>query len=204
MREAEIVKCDVLVIGAGPAGMSAALELAGSGMSVVVVDERHDAGGQFFKQRTSAVAPAPARDMQYHDGAAMIDKLQKSDARFINAATVWGAFRDAADGIELCATTEFCSYRIQPERLIVASGAYESAPPFPGWTLAGVMTTGAAQSLVRAYRVSPAKRVLIAGNGPLNLQLACELVNAGIDVVAVAEAAPRPASAPACGRVAGS
>ena len=63
-------------------------------------------------------------------------------------------------------------------------------PPFPGWTLPGVMATGAAQTLLRAYRVAPGKRVLVAGNGPLNLQLACELAKNEVHVVAVAEAAP--------------
>jgi glycine/D-amino acid oxidase-like deaminating enzyme/bacterioferritin-associated ferredoxin len=186
-REAEVINCDVLIVGAGPAGMSAALVLAEADMSVVVVDERQDAGGQYFKQRIDVVAPAPAADTQYRDGAVMIESLRESGARLISAATVWGAFRDATNGLEICATTEACSYQIRPKQLIVASGAYESAPPFPGWTLPGVMTTGAAQSLVRAYRVGPAKKVLIAGNGPLNLQLACELINGGVNVVAVAE-----------------
>ena len=62
----------------------------------------------------------------------------------------------------------------------------------PGWTLPGVMTTGAMQTLARANRVSPGERVVIAGNGPLNLQLACELLDGGVAVAAVAEAAPRP------------
>ncbi len=64
--------------------------------------------------------------------------------------------------------------------------------PLPGWTLPGVMTTGALQTLVRTQRVCPGDRVLIAGNGPLNLQLACELLAAGVRPVAVVEAAPRP------------
>ena len=62
----------------------------------------------------------------------------------------------------------------------------------PGWTLPGVMTTGAAQTLLRSYRVLPGRRIVVAGNGPLNLQVACELHRAGAEVVAVAELAPRP------------
>ena len=65
----------------------------------------------------------------------------------------------------------------------------------PGWTLPGVMTTGALQTLVRAQRVCPGDRVLIAGTGPLNLQLACELLACGVKPVAVVEAAPRPGRA---------
>ena len=80
----------------------------------------------------------------------------------------------------------------RPRQLIVATGAFERALPVPGWTLPGVMTTGAAQTLLRSYGVSPGRRVLVAGNGPLNLQVACELRRAGAEVVAVAEAARRP------------
>lgn len=73
----------------------------------------------------------------------------------------------------------------RPAELILATGAYERPVPFLNWTLPGVMTTGAAQTLVRAYKVAPGKRIVIAGNGPLNLQLAVELVKAGVKVAAV-------------------
>jgi glycine/D-amino acid oxidase-like deaminating enzyme len=189
---ATVLDSEVLIVGAGPGGMSAAVTLAEAGKKVIVIDERPAAGGQYFKQRIPAVEPAAAEDKQYRDGAEMIERLQDSDAQFIHGATVWGAFRNASEELEICATARTHSYRINTATMIVATGAYESVPPFPGWTLPGVMTTGAVQNLVRAYRVAPAQRVLIAGNGPLNLQLACELIDAGIDVVAVAESAPAP------------
>lgn len=75
---------------------------------------------------------------------------------------------------------------------MVATGAYERGWPVPGWTLPGVVTTGAAQTLWRTARRLPGRRVLIAGNGPLNLQLAAELIEGGADIVAVVEAARRP------------
>ena len=68
---------------------------------------------------------------------------------------------------------------IRAKRVILATGAYERAVPVPGWTTPGVMTTGAAQTLLRAYQVAPGRRILIAGNGPLNLQVAHELVASG-------------------------
>jgi thioredoxin reductase len=80
----------------------------------------------------------------------------------------------------------------RPQRLIVATGAYERGLPFPGWTLPGVMTTGAAQTLLRSYGVLAGRRVLVAGNGPLNLQVALELTRAGAAVAAVVELARRP------------
>jgi glycine/D-amino acid oxidase-like deaminating enzyme/bacterioferritin-associated ferredoxin len=189
-KERVTVTCDVLIVGAGPAGASAAVRLAESGQHVVVIDERHAAGGQYFKQRIAAVRADGEDDPQYREGRELIDRLTASTASTIFGATVWGAFRGNDGQLEVTATTDDQSLRLLPQKLVVATGAYESVPPFPGWTLPGVMATGAAQTLLRAYRVAPGRRVLIAGNGPLNLQLACELASNGVHVAAVAEAAP--------------
>ena len=190
----EQLKCDVLIVGAGAAGMSAAIRIAEAGASVAVADERSEPGGQFFKQLASAHSFTNNKpsDSQYRDGALLIDRLKNTDAQFINAATVWGTFRDNAGNMEICVTAGPKSYIVRTQKIVLAAGAFESVPVFPGWTLPGVMTTGAAQSLVRAYRVAPGQKVLISGNGPLNLHLAYELISAGVDVVAVAESAPPP------------
>jgi glycine/D-amino acid oxidase-like deaminating enzyme len=103
-------------------------------------------------------------------------------------AHVWGAH--AVD--EVMAVVKGSEIVFRPRRLVIATGAYERPVPFRGWTLPGVMTSGAAQTLTRAHRVAPGRRVMIAGNGPLNLQLACELLDAGVQVVAVLESASRP------------
>lgn len=192
--QTERLDCDALIVGAGPAGMSAAVQLAEAGVSILVVDERSEPGGQFFKQITSSYSFAQNRpsDSQYRDGAVLIERLMKTGAQVISGATVWGAFREKAGNMEICVAAGAKSYIVCARQLVLATGAFESVPAFPGWTLPGVMTTGAAQGLVRAYRVAPGQRVLIAGNGPLNLHLAYELINAGVDVVAVAESAPGP------------
>jgi glycine/D-amino acid oxidase-like deaminating enzyme/bacterioferritin-associated ferredoxin len=184
------VDCDVLIVGAGPAGATAAVRLAESGQNVVVIDERHAAGGQYFKQKIAAVRTDSEDDAQYREGRELIDRLTASPATTFFGATVWGAFRDNDGQLEVAATTDNLSLSVLPSKLVIATGAFESVPPFPGWTLPGVMATGAAQTLLRAYRVAPGQRVLIAGNGPLNLQLACELARNGVHVAAVAEAAP--------------
>jgi NADPH-dependent 2,4-dienoyl-CoA reductase/sulfur reductase-like enzyme len=105
---------------------------------------------------------------------------------------VWGAFPADDAAADILAIGSDGIRRVRPARLVVATGAYERALPVPGWTMPGVMTTGAAQTLWRSYRTLPGRRVLIAGNGPLNLQVACELARAGATVVAVAEAARAP------------
>lgn len=183
--ESAIERPEVLVIGAGPGGLSAAIAARSAGAAVVLVDERAQPGGQYFKQ-ISVDDAAP--DRQHREGAELIETARRLGVEIRNGVTVWGAF---APGL-FTAVTEHGSVHIAPKATIVATGAYERAWPVPGWTLPGVMTTGAAQTLWRTARRLPGRRVLIAGNGPLNLQLAAELIEGGAEVVAVVEAAPRP------------
>ena len=187
---AEERRCDVLVVGAGPGGLSAALAAASAGVSVVVLDERAQPGGQYFKPLAPSqrFADESAADQQFRAGRSLEQRVRAAGVSIESEATAWGAF--APDDLAAVVGGKAVVYR--PRQLILAAGAYERPVPIPGWTLPGVMTTGALQTLARAYRVSPGRRVLIAGNGPLNLQLAVELVGSGVEVVAVVESAPRP------------
>ncbi len=178
---------EILVIGAGPGGLSAAIAARRAGAGVLVVDERSQPGGQYFKQIAVRGAGAPP-DEQHRRGAALIETARRLGVEFLAEVSVWGAFSPS----EFAATSAAGALRLAPRATIVAAGAYERGWPVPGWTLPGVMTTGAAQTLWRVSRRLPGRRVLIAGNGPLNLQLAAELVAGGAQVAAVIEAAPRP------------
>ena len=178
--------CDVLVVGGGVAGLSAGIAAAEAGASVVLLDERHAPGGQFAKALMPSHADS-APDRQFRLGMELRARAERAGVRLESDASVWGAF--APDEIAALVRGQSVMYR--PRRLILATGAHERPVPVPGWTLPGVMTTGGLQTLVRAQRVTPGQRVLIAGNGPLNLQLACELVAGGVHPVAVLEAAPR-------------
>ena len=180
---------DVLVIGGGPAGLAAASIAAEAGLDVVLIDERGKLGGQYYKQPADEAAVNDALvDRQFRRGRAMIRRVQQSGARVLAGVTVWAAHGPA----EVMALGSAASYVFRPKRLVIATGAYDRAVPMPGWTLPGFMTTGAAQSLLRAYQVAPGERVLISGNGPLNVQLAAELTRAGVTVVALAELARAP------------
>ncbi len=185
---------DVLIIGAGPAGLSAANGLSGYGLSIMVADERPDPGGQFFKQLATshAFAEAEPPDSQYADGARLIEGVQKSGTEIISGATVWGVERIEDGHYQIVMHAGDRSRRVSPKRVVIAAGAYERPCAFPGWTLPGVMMTGAAQGLLRSYRTAPGRAIVIAGNGPLNFQLAAELMSAGANVVALAESAPSP------------
>ncbi len=176
---------DVLVIGGGAGGLNAAIAAAGAGASVVLLDERKVPGGQYFKQASGG---AVVLDSQQAEGAALVARARASGAEIIGGVEIWGAF----DGPLILAELGGGALVARPGKVIVATGAYERPRMVPGWTLPGVMTTGAAQTLWRSYRSLPGKRVAVCGSGPLNLQVALELARGGAQVALVAETAPAP------------
>lgn len=177
--------CDVLVVGGGPAGMAAAVAAAEAGLDVVLVDERPKLGGQYYKQPAAAVDERRL-DRQFLAGRRLADRVRAAGATVLGGVQVWGACGPQ----EILATSAEARWTLRPRRLVLAAGAYELGVPLPGWTLPGVIATGAAQTLLRAHQVAPGRRVLVSGNGPLNMQLAAELVRCGVEVVALAELAP--------------
>ena len=173
---------DVAIIGGGAGGLSAAIAARASGASVVVLDERKVGGGQYYKQ---AAGHSPLDDQQ-HEGAELLFLAKESGAKIIGSVEIWGAF----DGPLFLAECNGAAYIIRPKTAIIATGAYERPVMVPGWTLPGVMTTGAAQTLWRSYRTLPGKRVAVCGSGPLNAQLALELAKGHAEVTILAESAP--------------
>ncbi|MEM1428397.1 MAG: FAD-dependent oxidoreductase [Pseudomonadota bacterium] len=183
-QEAE---AEIAIVGAGPAGLSAACVAAEAGASVAVLDERSDPGGQYFKPRSAGNRSARPPDRQHRRGDALRARAVASGARLLTGHAVWSARARAGGGFELRSLGPDGSLRLHTGAVILASGAYERPAMVRGWTLPGVMTIGAAQTLIRRYGVPPGQRILIAGHGPLGLQLAAELAALGADVVALAE-----------------
>ncbi len=177
---------DVLVVGAGPAGATAAAMLAEAGATVVLCDERGESGGQYFKPL--AVAGDKTPDPQFKAGAALAERLRRSGAEFWTGASVW--YASATEGVGI--VRDGRASVLEPRMLLLATGASERPCPLPGWTLPGVMTTGGLQTLVRAQRVAPGSAIVIAGSGPLNLQAACELLKLGCRPAAVVDSGPGP------------
>ncbi|MGI9501183.1 MAG: FAD-dependent oxidoreductase [Geminicoccaceae bacterium] len=185
LREHEV---DILVIGAGPAGLSAALAARRGGAAVVTLDERSESGGQYYKPIAASHRAMRPIDRQFRDGSALLSAAQDAGVEIFQNASVFGAFsRD-----EVLALIDGEAIVLRPRRLILATGAFERPMPIPGWTLPGVMTTGAMQTLARSHQVAPGGKVVVTGNGPLNFQLASDLAAFGIEVVAVIESAGRP------------
>ncbi len=175
---------DVLVIGGGAGGLSAAIAARRAGASVIVIDERKRLGGQYYKQASSG----PPLDPQQAEGAALVEAAVRSGAEILEGAEIWGAF----DGLVFAGTQDGAAFVARPRTAIVAAGAYERPVLVPGWTLPGVMTTGAAQTLWRSDRILPGRRIMVCGSGPLNLQVALELAEGGAEVAMVAERASAP------------
>lgn len=180
---------DVLVIGGGAGGLSAAIAARRTGASVALIEERAIPGGQYYKQSTAG-RPLDARQAE---GAGLVAEARESGAEIITEAPVWGAF----DGPIFLAEYQGGALVSRPKTAIIATGAYERPLIVPGWTLPGVMTTGAAQTLWRGYRTLPGRRIAVCGSGPLNLQVALELAEGGAEVAMVTESAPTPFSRPA-------
>jgi thioredoxin reductase len=175
------------VIGAGPAGISAAFAAAEAGVKVMVIDENSAPGGQYYRQSPSEfdIADQVAAHSGHSEAAALYAKLDHPNIQTVHNLRVWGVFEDRL----LALTDEERTFTLQTEKVVIASGAYDRPLAFPGWTLPGVMGAGAALRMIKTQWLLPGRRVLLAGLGPLQLALADQLLKSGAEVVCVAEAA---------------
>ncbi|MEV7611517.1 NAD(P)/FAD-dependent oxidoreductase [Streptomyces sp. NPDC089799] len=188
---------DLAVVGAGPAGLAAAVTAAGLGLRVALLDAGDRPGGQYYRH------PAPglgaARPEALHHGwsafASREASLRAHEAAgrvaYLPGHHVWTVvpaeerqwLLHAVVGAEEGAAT------VRARSVLLATGAYERQLPFPGWTLPGVVGAGGAQAMLKAGLVLPGRRIVVAGSGPLLLAVAGSLAAAGARVPAVVEAA---------------
>ncbi|WP_017324248.1 NAD(P)/FAD-dependent oxidoreductase [Synechococcus sp. PCC 7336] len=178
----------LVVIGAGPAGLCAATTAASLGVDVALLDEQPSPGGQIY--RAISNSPADRSELlgaDYQHGADLVEAFDASGAKYLPQTTVWSLNSRRQIGILRHAQTSI----VRAERVIVASGAMERPVPFSGWTLPGVMNAGAAQILLKTAGVVPANGTVIAGTGPLPLLVAWQYLRAGVLVKAVLELSPR-------------
>ena len=173
---------EIAVVGAGPGGLCAALAGAQAGAQVTLIDGYVRPGGQYFRQLAAEIRVRQPMRHQ-HEGQALWEKVSAAGVRYLSDTVVWGAFEGNLLGLHGPQGSDY----LQARAIILATGAYDRPVAFPGWTLPGVMTAGAAQALLKQQRILAGKRVLLAGTGPLQIVLAAELVRAGGSVVAVLE-----------------
>jgi NADPH-dependent 2,4-dienoyl-CoA reductase/sulfur reductase-like enzyme len=187
---------DVAVIGAGPGGLSAALAAAGCGLRVTLIDELSAPGGQYLVGSGAIDRPAggeainrltsehPPVSATERCGMGLLDRLPQANVETRFETLVWHLSSDLTLALHQRGRVEYLS----AGAVVLASGAREQVIPFPGWTLPGVMTIGAAQLLAKRHGLVPGRRVMLAGSGPLMLPAAVHLAELGAEIPAVLEA----------------
>ena len=185
---------ELAIVGAGPAGMSAAITAREHGIDVLVLDEQAAPGGQIYRnvETVAAGRPNAARVLgeDYVAGAAVARAFRGCGARYSPRTPVWEVSTVArrADGtapFELGALRDGVARMVHARCVIVATGARERPVPVPGALLPGVMGAGGVQSLLKGSGLVPDVPVVIAGSGPLVYLIAWQLVRAGAPVRAV-------------------
>ncbi|MGN0055223.1 MAG: FAD-dependent oxidoreductase [Atopobiaceae bacterium] len=180
---------DLIVVGAGPAGMSAAIEAAKHGVHVVVFDENARPGGQLFKQihKFFGSKEHRAKIRGFVIGQELLDEADKLGVDVRLNSTVIGLYQDKEVVVQRNGEVE----HYKGDSIVVATGAAENMVTFEGWTLPGVIGAGAAQTMMNLHGVRPGERVLMLGTGNVGLVVSYQLKQAGCDVVALVDAAPR-------------
>jgi NADPH-dependent 2,4-dienoyl-CoA reductase/sulfur reductase-like enzyme len=162
---------DLLILGAGPAGMAAAIAARGQGVTVLLLDENAGPGGQVHR----AIETRAAKDDQDTDGAKLALALRNSGADLRFGATLWAI----EPGGKVFWSEVGTAQSVQARRVLLCAGATERPLPIPGWTLPGVMSVGAAQIALKTAGLVPEARVWIAGQGPLLWLYAKQALAAG-------------------------
>ena len=177
---------DLIVVGAGPAGLAAAGTAAAAGAHVLMVDEQSTPGGQIY--RNIAQADDARLEMlgpDYAAGARLLGAVRESGLEYQPNATVW----EVTPEREVFYSVAGAAYRAAADYIVLATGALERPMPIPGWTLPGVMNAGAAQILLKSG-MAPDGDVVLAGSGPLLSLLATQLHRAGATVRALVDTTP--------------
>lgn len=186
-------KTEIAIIGAGPAGLAAAVQASEAGAQVTLIDSYARPGGQYYRQ-----TPAEFKALRPHTlhrdffkANRLFAKLElHSNVRILNNTTVWSlqTSSEKAGPVTLYLNTPGGSAELEAQKLILAPGAYDRTLPFPGWDLPGVMTAGGAQTLIKSQRILPGRRVVLSGAGPFLLPVAAGLAQAGAQIVGLFEA----------------
>lgn len=172
----------IIVIGAGPAGLAAAEAASRNGTEVALIDSSPRIGGQYWRHRKSVTGYKSER------ADLLFSKTRQAESiTHISDATVWSAERQG-DMFKINYLQGGIENSLVGEKVILATGAYDRALPFPGWDRPGSMTPGAAQSLLKGHGVLPGQKMIVAGTGPFLLPVATGLAEAGADIVGLFDA----------------
>ncbi len=180
---------DLIIVGAGPSGLSAAIEAAKKGLNVIVFDENEKPGGQLFKQihKFFGSKEHRAKVRGFVIGRQLLEEAAEAGVTVKLNATVIGLYQDKE--VVVKQGTGIKHYKA--DSVIIATGAAENMVLFPGWTLPGVIGAGAAQTMMNLHGILPGKKILMLGSGNVGLVVSFQLMQCGCEVVALVDAAPR-------------
>lgn len=173
------MRADVVVIGGGPAGMAAAAAAADAGLHVVLVDGNAAVGGQYYRRRLDGTGSSGPPDR-------LARVATHPKVTVVAHSWVWHAAR-AGGRVQVYVGGPRAD-TVTAAAAVVATGSVELALPFPGWTLPGVLTPGAAQALLKGHDLRVGRRVVVGGSGPFLLPVAAGLAGAGARIEALVEA----------------
>ena len=189
---------ELLIIGAGPAGMAAACEAASHGIRVAVLDNQAAPGGQIYRnvdRATNRQNRVLGKD--FVKGRSLVEQFKQSGGSYFPGATVW--FLDEKRRVGVLIDDK--SFFVDADKLLLAAGAQERPMPIKGWQLPGVMTAGAGQILLKSAGMVPNGRLVLAGSGPLLLLLAYQYLQAGVKIDALIDTTPRGAISRSLGKL---
>lgn len=172
---------DLVVIGGGPAGLSAAVSAAHAGLDVHVLDESPRLGGRLLGQLHQKPGPSKTWWNGIEVASRLVDEAVAAGVGLHPRTSVW----DLQPGFHAFAAQDGAPRRVTAPRVLIATGAAEAPVPVPGWELPGVLSIGGAQVVTNVHRVRPGRRAVVIGINVLSVAIARELALAGVDVVAL-------------------
>ncbi|MEO9903522.1 FAD-dependent oxidoreductase [Nisaea sp.] len=189
-----MMRTDLAIIGAGPAGMEAAATARECGLSVLLIDEQPEPGGQIWRaiERNASERSDNLSFLgpDYAAGAAKAERFRASGASYWPSTMVWHLDLQEAGNKTLLVACDGVTRHVEARSVVIATGAMERPVPIPGWTLPGVMSIGAAQTVLKSSGLYPQAPLVLAGSGPLLLLFAVQCHAAGIPVAAVLDTTP--------------
>jgi len=188
---------DYVILGAGPAGMAAALTAREHGLTVLVLEEQSQPGGQIYRNIESfkKTRPREFRKLgeEYQLASRLVEQFRQCGAEHWFGRSVWQVSKD------LCIyhvdssgeQEDLIPSAVQAKKLLISVGALERPMPIPGWTLPGVMACTAADVLYKTSGLVPKGQVVLAGSGPLMLLIACRMLDTGVSIGAILDIGKR-------------
>ena len=176
-------KYDVIVIGAGPSGVSSAINCAKKGLRVLIVDLNSNTGGQIYRAPPKTYKSVSKKLEENEIQKNLSDEIKKHKIDTAFNHTVW----QVSPGFKVNAFNETSTIEWQSKSLIIATGTYEKIIPFEGWTTPGIIGLAACTVILKAHHFIPSKKIILAGNGPLLMLVAYYIIKFGGKIDAIVD-----------------